>query len=307
MKILITDKVDTYLIEELQKDGFAIDYKPKLSLASTSEIIHAYQGIIVNSKTICDRKLIDRAKNLKFIGRLGSGLEIIETKYAESKSISVIRTPDGNCDAVAEHALGMLLSLLNNFNRARRQLRDLNWQREQNRGLELAERTVGIIGYGHTGPAFHKLLHPFGTKVLIYDKYKPPFNTDIILNQIVENADVISLHLPLTAETKEYINRTFIRRVRHPFFLINTSRGQHVVLNDLLDGLNDGQILGAGLDVFENEKISSFSAEEMEKYRDLFDRDNVICTPHVAGWTKESLRKIAESMVRQIRMLNLTN
>jgi len=299
--ILITDKVHPFLIEELEKDGHEIAYHPKMPLSETLEVVQNYEGLIVNSKTICDKKLFDKAKKLKYIGRLGSGLEIIDLTYAAEKGVKVIRTPDGNCDAVAEHALGMLLSLFNQFKRAERQLKILNWQREANRGTEIRGKTIGIIGYGHTGPALHELLKSFGAQIIIYDKYRTPYDDELFLTEMMEQADVISIHLPLTDETIGYADKAFFDSVSKPFYLINTARGKNVVLPDLVEALDSGKVLGACLDVFENEKPDTYNFEEDAMYIDLHNRENVICTPHVAGWTHESLLRIAESMLRQIR------
>lgn len=301
--ILITDKVHPLLLDNLDNDGFNVDYHPKMSLVDTKKIVQRYFGIVVNSKTICDEKLMDLGVNLKFIGRLGSGLEIIDLDYAKKKGISVIRTPEANCGAVAEQALGMLLSLFNNLKNADKQLRILNWQREENRGIEIKGKTIGIIGYGHTGQAFHHLLKPFGAEILIYDKYKSPFDSNLALNKIINNADIISIHLPLTEETIGFVDRSFINKCSKPFYLINTARGQNVVLKDLLDALDRRKVLGACLDVFENEKPDTYDKVDTELYHDLNNRMNVISTPHVAGWTHESLKRIAESMLRQIREL----
>ncbi len=302
--ILITDKVHPFLIDELKNDGHEIDYRPKLPLSETLKIIQNHHGIVVNSKTICDQNLIDKADNLQFIGRLGSGLEIIDLNYAKAKNIHVIRTPEANCDAVAEQALGMLLSLFNNLKNANAQLKDFNWQREENRGIEIRGKTIGIIGFGHTGPAFNNLLKPFGAKIIIYDKYKAPYDSKELLEKIKNEANIISIHLPLTQETTGYINKEFIRECKNSFYLINTARGKNIILKDIIGGLNEGKILGACLDVFENEKPTTYSTAERNSYRNIHSRINVISTPHVAGWTHESLLRIAKSMLRQIREIN---
>ena len=273
-KILITDKVHELLIDELTSDGFEISYHPKMPLKETLNVVSGYDGIIVNSKTICDQKLIDEGSKLKFIGRLGSGLEIIDLEYARSKGIKVIRTPDGNCDAVAEHALGMILCLLNHFKQSSRQLKTLNWQREANRGSEIRGKVVGIIGYGHTGPAFHNLLKPFGAEVLVYDKYKKPYDDEDMLNEIKMRSDIISIHLPLTEETINYVDKKFIEEVSKPFYLINTARGKNVVLSDLIDALYSEKVLGACLDVFQNEKPDTYNMEENVMYMELYNREN---------------------------------
>ncbi|MEE9374651.1 MAG: NAD(P)-dependent oxidoreductase [Saprospiraceae bacterium] len=303
--ILITDKVHPKLTRELEKDGFVVNNHPKMTLSETIAIIQKYDGVIVNSKTICNKKLIDKAENLKFIGRLGSGLEIINLKYAAIKGIHVLRTPEANCGAVAEQALGMILCLFNNIKNANAQLKTLNWQREENRGIEIRGKTIGIIGYGYTGTAFHELIKPFGAKIIVYDKYKAPYQDKILLDQIHNEADIISIHLPLTNETIGYVNSDFIKKCKKPFYIINTARGKNVVISDLIEALDKWQILGACLDVFENENSSTFTQQEMKMYLDLYNRVNVICTPHIAGWTEESLLRIAESMLWKIRKLEI--
>ena len=301
--ILITDKVHPILISELEQDGYKIDYRPNILLQETHKLIPAFHGIMINSKIICDKSLIDKAKNLEFIGRLGSGLEIIDLDYAYKRGIKVVRTPEANCDSVAEHALGMILSLFNNLPKASRQLQNLNWQREQNRGFELRAKTVGIIGMGHTGTSFANLLKPFGVHLLCYDKYRPGYNDENILTEILDRSEIISLHLPLTDETIHYVNEEFIGKNRNPFYLINTARGENVKTEDLLNALDNGMILGACLDVFENEKPENYSPSETEMYSNLMNRSNVICTPHVAGWTIESLERMAFTMLEKIRDL----
>lgn len=301
--ILVTDKVHHNLLNALEADGYNVDYYPKFALEQTLSIIEDYFGVIVNSKTLCDKKLIDKGKKLKFIGRLGSGLEIIDLEYAQKKKIAVIRTPEGNCQSVGEHAIGMLLSLFNKLPKSRKQLKVLNWQREENRGIEIRGKKVGIIGYGHTGPAFKNLLSPFGAEVLIYDKYRYPYDDPQMLSNIKKEADIISLHLPMTEETRGYVDTSFIESMKKPFYLINTARGKNVITQDLLDGLDRGKVLGACLDVYENEKPNTYTAAEKVMYTDLMNRNNVICTPHVAGWTQESLERIADVMLEKIKLI----
>ena len=305
-KVLITDGVHPLLIEGLTAAGYYCDYMPSISLEEVRAIISQYQGIIINSKITVDRSFLDQAIQLKFIGRLGSGLEIIDLEYAKVKQVAVHRAPDGNCDAVAEHAMGMLLSFAINLRRSDQQVRQKNWQREQNRGWELMGKTVGIIGFGYTGIALAKRLAGFGVKVLVYDKYKSnyakemPHVIETNMKQIQEEADVLSLHLPSTAETKGLVDADYWRKFKKPLVLVNTSRGNIVQTKALLEALDSGQIIGACLDVFENEKPIHYTENENLLFQDLFARENVLVTPHIAGWTVESKERLADLLLDRI-------
>mgnify|MGYP000079147837 CR=1 FL=1 len=305
-KVLITDGVHSLLIEGLTAAGYYCDYMPSISLEDVRAIIHQYQGIIINSKITVDRSFLDKATQLKFIGRLGSGLEIIDLEYAKTKQVAVHRAPDGNCDAVAEHAMGMLLSLAINLRRSDQQVRQKNWQREQNRGWELMGKTVGIIGFGYTGTALAKRLAGFGVRVLVYDKYKSnyakemPHVIEVSMEDIQEEADVLSLHLPSTPETKGLVDENYWKKFKKPLVLINTSRGNIVDTKGLLDALDSGQVMGACLDVFENEKPITYTEKENLLFQDLFARENVLVTPHIAGWTVESKERLADLLLDRI-------
>lgn len=305
-RVLITDGVHPLLIEGLTAGGYYCDYMPSISLEEVRAIIQNYQGIIINSKITVDRSFLDKATQLKFIGRLGSGLEIIDLEYAKIKQVAVHRAPDGNCDAVAEHAMGMLLSLAINLRRSDQQVRQKNWQREQNRGWELMGKTVGIIGFGYTGVALAKRLAGFGVRVLVYDKYKSnyakemPHVIESDMEQIQGEADVLSLHLPSTPETKGMVGTDYWKCFRKPLVLINTSRGNIVQTKALLEALDSGQVLGACLDVFENEKPITYTEKENLLYQDLFARENVLVTPHIAGWTVESKERLADLLLDRI-------
>jgi D-3-phosphoglycerate dehydrogenase len=306
MKVLITDDVHPLLIEGLHSRNWEVHYNPEISLKEAADIIGNYEGLIINSKIIADSAFLEKAERLKWLGRLGSGMEIIDAAAAAKNGIQLISTPEGNCNAVAEHALAMILSLFRNLNRADRELRDKNWVREKNRGEELCGKTLGIIGYGHTGQRFEELLRGFDVKVLVYDKYKQLSNSEgrysVVkdVNEIRESADLISLHLPLSSETKHLIDKNFITGCRHSFYLINTSRGQIVKTSDLLEGLRSGKIKGACLDVFENEKPLSFSDSEKIMYDELYGMEQVLLSPHIAGWTHQSKQKIAEIMLEKL-------
>lgn len=305
-KVLITDGVHNLLIEGLTVAGYRCDYMPSISLEEVRAMIHHYQGIIINSKITVDRSFLDKATQLKFIGRLGSGLEIIDLDYAKIKNVAVHRAPDGNCDAVAEHAMGMLLSLAINLRRSDQQVRQKKWQREQNRGWELMGKTVGIIGFGYTGVAFAKRLAGFGVRVLAYDKYKSnytegmPHVTESDMEQIQKEADVLSLHLPSTPETKGLVDQDYWDKFEKPVVLINTSRGNIVNTKSLLNVLDSGQVIGACLDVFENEKPATYTQDEDLLFQDLFARENILVTPHIAGWTVESKERLAELLLDRI-------
>ncbi len=306
-KVLITDGVHPLLQEGLEAIGFDCDYHPKISLAEVRENIAPYSGIIINSKITMDREMFDRAPLLEFVARLGSGMEIVDQVYAAEKGIAVHSAPEGNCNAVGEHALGMLLAHANNLVRSDNEVKQKNWRREANRGFEIMNKTVGIIGFGHTGSSFAKKLSGMGVKILAYDKYKQNYAAHLTyvketgLENIIQNADIISLHLPLTPETKHFVDTEFINQVARPFVLINTSRGNCVATEALLTGLAAGKITGACLDVFENEKTDTFTEKEDKIYQKLYTYPQVVLSPHVAGWTVESKEKLAATLLRKIK------
>lgn len=304
-RVLVTDDVHPLLIEGLNDRGYECDYRPSISLQETREKIGSYQGLIINSKIKADQHFLEQAKLLEFIGRLGSGLEIIDLVEARRRGILVLSAPEGNCNAVAEHAVGMLLSVMNHLNRGDREVRRFEWNREKNRGRELKDLTVGIIGYGHTGPAFAEKLSGFGVKILAYDRFveiKTNLENVGICNiiDIQNKADIISLHVSLNSTSKHLINREFINGCKSPFILINTSRGMAVNTEDLLWALTNGKIAAACLDVFENEKPSTFSAAEKDLYSRLYEMDQVILSPHIAGWTFESKLRIAHVLLQKL-------
>ncbi len=287
--------------------GFTCDFLPDITLEETRRIIPDYEGLIINSKIFVDRAFLDAAVKLRFVARLGSGMEIVDRTYAAERGVAVVSSPEGNRNAVAEQALGMLLALANNLLRADREVRQNNWRREANRGWELCGKTIGIVGFGHTGSQFARKLAGMEMSVLAYDKYKPAgyaVGMDWVQESTMENiqkqADIISLHLPLTTETKHLLDNQFIDRCNHGFILINTSRGACVKTEDVADALEDGRIGGACLDVFENEKPGTFSDAEQKTYTRLHALENVVLTPHIAGWTHESKRKMAEVLLEKI-------
>ncbi|MEM9545567.1 MAG: NAD(P)-dependent oxidoreductase [Bacteroidota bacterium] len=307
-KALITDYVHPNLIIGLEDRGYRVDYDTFTTMDNLADRIDAYELVVINSKIKMFKNIIDLASRLKYICRLGSGLEIIDLEYAKLKGIHVINTPTGNNNAVAEHAMGMLLALSNNLIRADRQVRQSIWKREENRGWELINKTVGIIGFGHTGSQFAKKLSSWELTILSYDKYREDYGPEwdfvsrVNLEDILKESDVISLHLPLTEETKYLVNEEFINRCKDKVIILNTSRGDVVKTVDLVKALEKGKIGGVCLDVFENEKPHTYSQSEINTYTRLFSMDNVVLSPHVAGWTNESLAKIASVILEKIDM-----
>ncbi len=306
MKILHLDKNHPLLIEELKKAGFknAEDYTS--SKEEIEKIIHQYEGIVIRSRFKIDKPFLEAAKKLKFIARVGAGLESIDEAYAEEKNIRLIAAPEGNRNAVGEHTLGMLLSLFNNLNTADKEVKNGIWSRESNRGVELDGKTVGLIGYGNMGKAFAKKLKGFDCTVLCYDILEDVGDanaTQVSLQTVFDMADVFSLHTPWTPLTDKMVDAKFISKFKKPFWFLNTARGKSVVTKDLVSALKSGKILGAGLDVLEYEKLSFeslFTSEMPKTLEELIKMDNVILTPHVAGWTKESKEKLAQTIVEKI-------
>lgn len=307
MKILHLDTNHPLLIEQLNALGFQNDEDYTSSKDTIESKINTYDGIILRSRFTIDKTFLDAAKNLKFIGRVGAGLENIDCNYAEKKGVILIYAPEGNRNAVGEHALGMLLSLFNKLNKADKEVRHGKWLREDNRGIELDGKTVGIYGYGNMGKAFAKKLRGFDIEVLCYD-IKDNVGDDnakqVAFDEILTKADVLSLHTPQTPLTLNMVNTEFIDRFKKPFWLINTARGKSVVTTHLVKALKSGKILGAGLDVLEYEKSSFenlFSDKIPEAFEYLINAENVILTPHVAGWTVESNIKLAQTIVNKIK------
>lgn len=303
-KILITDAVHQILIEKFEAAGFECHYYTHYTNKEVLETIHTYSGIIINSKINVNKELLDKAVKLEFVGRLGSGMEIIDTEYADLKGVKYYNSPEGNRDAVAEHAIGMLLALFNNLLRADTEVRKEIWDREKNRGIELKGKTVAIIGYGNTGKAMAKKLSGFDVKVLAYDKYLENFSVEFAqessMTEIFEKADIVSFHLPLTNETNGMVDDNYLQNFKKNIFLINTSRGKVVKTNSLINSLDSGKILGACLDVFENENPKNYSEQEKISFSQLFNHKKVILSPHIAGWTLESKKKLAQTLVNKI-------
>lgn len=309
VKILHIDSNHPLLWEQLEKAGFSNEADFTSTKEEVENKIENYHGIVIRSRFKIDKNFIDKAKNLQFIARVGAGLESIDCAYAESKNINLIASPEGNCNAVGEHALGMILSLFNKLNNADKEVKSGQWNRESNRGVELDGKTVGIIGYGNMGKSFAKKLRGFEVEVLCYDilpNVSDENAKQVSLQELQQKVDVLSLHIPWTPETDKMVNSNFINQFTKPFWLINTARGKSVVTADLVAALQSGKILGAGLDVLEYEKLSFetlFEGEKPEAFDYLLQANNVLLTPHIAGWTVESKEKLAQVIVDKISNL----
>ena len=306
-RVLIADYVDHSLVVGLIEAGFTPVYAPEVPNEKVADWLENCAGIIVNTRTPVRRELMEAAPNLKFIGRLGAGLDIIDLEEADRRGISVIPTPGANANAVGEHMFGMLLALMHNILWADRSVRQGAWVRERHRGEELTGKTIGIIGFGNTGSAFASKFAGWKTNVLAYDKYKEHYAADYRfveetdLETVLEHSDVISLHVPLTEETKYLVNDEFLLKCKDGVIILNGSRGKVVDTGALLRAMDRGKVKGACLDVVENENPENRLGEEALMYENLFSRKQTILTPHIAGWTKESKRNIAYQLLKGIR------
>lgn len=308
MKVLHLDTNHPLLIEQLNDLGFTNDEDYSSSKETILNKIHNYDGIVIRSRFAIDKTFLNKAMNLKFIGRVGAGLENIDCEYAASKNIELIAAPEGNRNAVGEHTLAMLLSLFNKLNKANKEVSSGKWLREENRGVELDGKTVGIIGYGNMGKAFAKKLRGFNVEVLCYD-IKPNIGDEncrqVSLEELQQKAVVLSLHTPHNQLSNRMIDEKFINNMKNNFWLLNTARGTAVVTKDLVAALQSGKILGAGLDVLEYEKSSFeglFSSIVPVEFQYLIESENVLLTPHVGGWTIESNQKLAQIIVDKIKV-----
>ena len=308
MRILVTDSTHPILHNLLSHAGHEVVEDTTLNYDTLLSVIPQYDALVVRSKIIIDRPFLDRARHLRCIGRLGAGMETIDVDYAESLGIRCLNSPEGNRDAVGEHALGLLLALFNNIARADAEVRQGLWQREANRGLELKGRTVGIIGFGNMGGAFAQRLQGFECNIIAYDKYKPAgyapaYVQEVSLHELQQRAQVLSLHVPLTPETRHMVDYPFIQRFRHPFHLINTSRGAVVDTPGLVRALDEGLILGTALDVIEYEDMTrdGLDLDHLpDAFHYLLHSPRAVLTPHVAGWTVESKEKLASVLAQKI-------
>ena len=297
MRVLIADRTHEVLEQRLREAGLAVSVEPDHDYESLMQAAQGCDGLVVRSKVIIDKAFIDRVPSLRCIGRVGAGMETIDVDYAESKGIRCLNSPEGNRDAVGEHAVGLLLALLDNIARADAEVRQGLWRREANRGYELGPLTVGIIGYGNMGQSFAKRLSGFGCRVVVYDKYKEIGS----LEEVQREADVVSFHVPLTDETRHYLDAAFIEKMGRPFFVINTARGAVVDTEALVQGLENGKVRGAALDVLEYENMQADSLGEVPpSVQYLMHSPRTVLTPHVAGWTVESKYKLAAVLADKI-------
>lgn len=308
-KCLIADQMHESIIPLLEELGYIVHYRPEITREQLLQQIADYSGLIIRSKTAINAEVIEKAINLKFVGRAGAGIDQLDVALLEKQNITILNAPEGNRDALGEHSIGMLLCLFNKIHLANIQVKNKTWDREGNRGVELMGKTVGLIGFGNMGQAFARRLSSFGCKVLAYDKYhgnfKSPFADSVSMEEIFKSADILSVHTPLTSETRGMIDDNFIKKFKRPFYLINTARGEIIPFSTIANGIKNGKILGAVLDVLENEKLNKLSPEQIDYFNYLTSSDKVIMTPHVAGWTFESYIKINEVLVRKIKELNL--
>lgn len=306
---LVIDAMHESLFSMLNEIGWKADYRPDITREQIKTIHEGYSGLIVRSKTFIDRDLLGANPTVRFIGRAGAGLDIVDLPYLKEKNIHVLHASEGNRDAVGEYTVGALLSLMRHIPKADQQVKEFLWNREENRGEEIMGKTIGIVGYGNMGRAFAKRLAGFQCNVLAYDKYKTGFSDqfckEVPMKTIVEEADILSLHIPLTPETKALVDRNYLRSFKKPVILINTARGEIVSLTDLVESFNNGFVRGAVLDVLENEKLEKLTPQQQQTFNSLRKRSDVIFTPHIAGWTFESHVKINVALVEKIKALQL--
>jgi D-3-phosphoglycerate dehydrogenase len=307
VKILLADSNHTVLHETLLSNGFECDLFWDRSKEDLISILPNYDAVVIRSKFKITKEIIDACPNLKCIGRVGAGMENIDVPYATAKGIKCVHVPEGNMDAVGEHALGMLLMLLNNIKKADAEVRKGIWVRAENRGIEIKHKVVAIIGYGYMGSSFAQKLSGLGCEILVYDKYKHGFSTDFVkevtMQEIFERADILSFHVPLTEETKYLFNADYLAKFKKPIYVINTARGKCLNTADLADGLKTGKVLGACLDVLEYETVSFESIDPAtlpEAFKYLIDSDKVVLTPHIAGWTHDSNYKMSKLIAQKI-------
>ncbi len=303
-KILVVNDLHPIFLDKVRQNGFQVDYFPDITKEGIIKVISQYHGLVIRSKMFIDKAFVDQATNLEFVARAGAGIDNLDELALKEAGVLIFNAPEGNRDAVGEHAIGMLLMLFNNLHKGNGEVRDKIWDREGNRGVELGGKTVGVYGCGNTGKAFAKKLSGFDTQVIAFDKYKKlsknDYVTQVDFEEFVSECDVVSIHVPLTDETNNYIDRKFFEAFKKKIYLINTARGKVVSLADLSWAIEQGKVLGACLDVLENEKLATYNVEEQEILEKLKQSGKVVFSPHVAGWTVESYKKISEVMSGKI-------
>lgn len=305
MKVLIVDEMHDSIVQMPVELGLEVDYFPNLSLYEVDKIVANYQGLIIRSKFSIDDSFLEKATNLKFIGRAGAGLDLIDLEACKRKGVEVFAANEANRVAVAEHLIGMILSLFNKINGSYEQVKIGKWLREENRGEELFGKTVGLIGYGNNGQATAERLVAFGCKVLAYDKYRYGFGNHLIqectMSEIFREAEIVSLHIPLAADTFQMCNHDFFNSFKKSIFFCNVARGELVVQTDLLHAIESGKVRGACLDVLENEKLGALTLQQRNVFEQLISFPQVLITPHVAGWTFQSYKKINDVLRDKIK------
>lgn len=303
-RCLIIDSIQEVIIKNLENEGVIVDYMPNITREEILKVVEAYEILVVRGKTRIDCKIIEKGKCLKIIARAGSGLDILDVDCIRSKNIIIVNSPEANRDAVGDHTVGMLLALMNKIHVADRQVRAKIWERENNRGYELQGKIVGIVGYGNMGSAFATRLQGFGCRVIAFDKYKTGFGNvkcrAVSMDEVFDQADILSLHVPLTDETRWMVDEPYIDRFKKCFFLLNTSRGEVVPMKSVVYGLKSGKLMGVALDVLECEKLEMLNIEQNRCFEYLIGSDKTLLTPHVGGWSYESYEKISKVLSKKI-------